>query len=47
MPGPVILGNVARELALMFKRDNPRFDAGRFFDAAGQSQLTGTGMGLN
>lgn len=38
---------VARELALMFKRDNSRFNAGRFFDAAGFPELTGTRMGLN
>lgn len=38
---------VARELALMFKRDNPRFNAGKFFDAAGFPELTGTRMGLN
>lgn len=41
------LAEVARELALMFKRDNPRFDAGKFFGAAGFPELTGTCMGLN
>jgi hypothetical protein len=41
------LSNVALEMALMFKRDNPRFAAGRFFDAAGFPELTGSRMGLN
>lgn len=35
------------ELALIMKRDNPRFDAGRFFTAAGFPELTGTQQGLN
>lgn len=42
-----IVGIVARDLALMFKRDNPRFNAGKFFDAAGFPELTATRMGLN
>lgn len=31
----------------MFKRDNPNFNAGKFFEAAGFPELTGTRMGLN
>ncbi len=38
---------IALELALMFKRDNPAFRAGKFFDAAGFPELTATRMGLN
>lgn len=38
---------IAIELALMFKRDDPRFNAGKFFAAAGLPELTGTRMGLN
>jgi hypothetical protein len=41
------IADVTLELALIFKRDNPRFNAGRFFDAAGFPELTGTRMGLN
>lgn len=41
------VGKIARELALTFKRDNPRFNAGRFFDAAGFPELTNTRQGLN
>lgn len=41
------LAFVTRELALMFKRDNPNFKAGKFFEAAGMPELTGTRMGLN
>jgi hypothetical protein len=41
------LARVARELALIFKQDNPRFNAGKFFDAAGFPELTGSRMGLN
>jgi len=33
------LANVAIKLALMFKRDNPRFNAGKFFEAAGFPEL--------
>jgi hypothetical protein len=32
---------IARELALMFKRDNRNFNAGKFFDAAELPHLTG------
>lgn len=35
-----VLREVTRDMALMFKRDNPRFDAGKFFDAAGFPRLT-------
>ena len=38
---------ITMELALIMKRDNPRFNAGKFFTAAGFPELTGTQMGLN
>jgi hypothetical protein len=38
---------ITRELALIMKSDNPRFNAGKFFDAAGFPELTGTVQGLN
>lgn len=38
---------ITRELALIMKRDNPRFNAGKFFEAAGYPQLTATRQGLN
>jgi hypothetical protein len=38
---------ITRELAVIMKRDNPRFKAGKFFDAAGFPDLTATSMGLN
>lgn len=34
--------HVTRELARMFRRDNSAFDAGRFFDAAGFPELSGS-----
>jgi hypothetical protein len=42
-----VLRTVTLELALIMKRDNPRFKAGKFFTAAGFPELTGTQMGLN
>lgn len=41
------VGKITLELALIFKRDNPRFQAGRFFEAAGFPELTATRQGLN
>ena len=38
---------ITRELALIMKRDNPRFNAGKFFEAAGFPELTNTSMGTN
>lgn len=42
-----VMADITREFALMFKRDNPRFNAGKFFEAAGFPELTGSRMGLN
>lgn len=39
--------NITLELAKIMKRDNPRFKAGKFFDAAGFPELTNTQMGLS
>lgn len=35
------------ELATILKEDNPRFDAGRFLEAAMYPELIGTKQGLN
>lgn len=35
------------ELAVTLKEDNPRFDAGRFLQAAAYPELIGTKQGLN
>lgn len=40
------LASVTLELATIFKQDNPRFKAGKFFDAAGFPELTNSRMGL-
>lgn len=37
---------ITLELALIMKNDNPRFKAGKFFDAAGFPELTNTQQGL-
>ena len=37
-----VIDFIARELALMFKRDNRNFNAGKFFDAVELPHLTGT-----
>lgn len=42
-----VISQMTLDMALMFKRDNPRFKAGKFFDAAGFPELTATRMGLN
>lgn len=39
--------SITLELALIFKRDNRRFVASRFFDAAGFPELTNTRQGLS
>lgn len=41
------LRSITQEMALIFKRNNRNFNAGKFFDAAGFPELTGTRMGLN
>jgi hypothetical protein len=38
---------ITLEIALICKRDNPRFKAGKFFEAAGFPELTGTRQGLD
>jgi hypothetical protein len=42
-----VVRQMTLDLALMMKSDNRRFDAGKFFDAAGYPELTGTKQGLN
>lgn len=42
-----IIGRITLELADIMKRDNPRFKAGQFFEAAGFPWLTGVRQGLN
>jgi len=41
------LACVTKDLAVTMKRDNPRFKAGKFFDAAGFPELTNTSQGLS
>jgi hypothetical protein len=41
------VAKITLQLALIMKRDNPRFKASKFFDAAGFPELTGTQQGLN
>jgi hypothetical protein len=37
---------ITGKLAIVFKRDNPRFKASTFFEAAGYPELTNTQHGL-
>jgi hypothetical protein len=39
--------SITLEIAQMAKIDNRNFNAGKFFEAAGFPELTGTRMGLN
>jgi hypothetical protein len=41
------VSKITKELALIMKRDNRRFDAGKFFTAAGFPELTNSAQGLS